>query len=403
MIGRRMAPWRKGLQWLVSLMILATPFIRIGGESLLRMDAPSRTLLFFGAAIRIEEFYLVLIAVLLVVFGFLFVTMVSGRVWCGWFCPQTTLTDLADFVDARLEAAGGAMTAGAAKQVFYLFLSLLVAANLVWYFIPPAEFFTRLLAGRLGMPAGVGLAATSLLVYLDLVLVRRRFCSAVCPYGRIQLLAMDRNTLTLGFDPRLAAACSNCGACRRACPVGIDIKAGLQIECINCGRCVDACRDIMAKLGREGLIGYSFGSRAEGGGRPLNTTSLLLAGIVVALSMVLAVAVAGRQEATLKVQAASGGMVRRLPGGGVANSYTAFVANRSARPATYELAVSMQPGMKLELLGPVKEIPVAPNANRRVDFFAAVTPAPGGPLRVELRLVRDGRAVAVLPVTLHVQ
>jgi cytochrome c oxidase accessory protein FixG len=400
----RIAPKRKLVQWLSTLLLLGIPFVRMGGESLLRLDAASRTLLFFGATIRIEEFYLFLLAVLILVFGFLFVTMVFGRIWCGWLCPQTTVTDLAEFIDRQCYSRlPGKFLPGLVKQLSYLLLSFIVAANLIWYFIPPAEFFPRLLGGEIGMVAGTTLVAVFLLFYLDLLFVRRLFCKTVCPYGRIQLLTMDRNTLTLEFDPRTAAACLHCGACEKACPMGIDIKDGLQIECINCGRCLDACRGVMVKGGRGGLIHYTFGVAAQGGGRPLNGRSLLLAGVIVLLCIIMAAAVMTRQEATIKVQRGGGGEVRVLAEGGVINFYSAYLENRAAIPGTFSLSVAPAAGYRLELIGPVMEIRLPANANRRVDFIVKLTPVPAAPREVELRLLREGRTVAVTPLTLLVK
>lgn len=400
----RIAPKRKLAQWLSTLLLLLLPFARAGGESLLRLDAGSRTLLFFGTTVRIEEFYLFLLAVLILVFGFLFVTMVFGRVWCGWLCPQTTVTDLAEFIDRKIDGLlPGKPRAAAVKQTAYLFLSFTIAANLVWYFIPPYEFFSRLCRGEIGLVAGITLVSVSLLLYLDLVLVRRGFCRTVCPYGRIQLMAMDRNTLTLEFDPAQKGACLGCGACVKVCPMGIDIRDGLQVECINCGRCLDACREVMEKRGRGGLIHYTFGAAAEGGGRPVNGRSLLLAGIVLLLCALLGVGIATRKEATVKVQRAAGGEVRRPADGGVANFFTAYLENRAAVPGTFSLSVSAVAGHKVELLGPVRDISLPANANRRVDFIVRVAPVPDAPRKLELRLMRDGKAVAVAPVTLLVR
>ena len=399
----RIAPRRKLVQWLSTLLVLGIPFLRLGGESLLRLDAASRTILFFGASIRIEEFYLFLLAVLIFVFGFLFVTMLFGRVWCGWLCPQTTLGDLSDWIDRKSSLIGVAPLAFLARQTCYLALASLVAANLVWYFIPPGEFFARLFSGAIGEVAGITLVSVSLLVYLDLALVRRTFCRTVCPYGRIQLLTMERSTLTLEFDPPLKELCLRCGACVRACPMGIDIRDGLQIECINCGRCLDACRDVMRSQERDGLIHYTFGSAAQGGGHPLNRRTLLLAAVIALLSVLLAVGVATRKEATLKVQRAANGEVKRLPDGSLVNFYTVYLENRATRPGIFSLQVGVLPGYRVELIGPVRELSLAANANRRVDLVLKVSPAPPGRRELRLRLFREGKALAETGLPLLVQ
>lgn len=400
---------RKLVQWLSTLLLLGIPFLKVGGESLLRLDADSRTLLFFGTGIRIEEFYLFLIAVLCFVFGFFFVTMLFGRVWCGWLCPQTALCDLADWVDSKVDLkiksklasqVQGQALPVVIRQLFYLVIAGVVACNLVWYFIAPAQFFPRLLSGEIGTVAGITLSVTFLLVYLDLALVRRTFCKTICPYGRIQLLTMERGTLTLKFDPERKDACIRCGACVRACPMGIDIKNGLQIECINCGRCVDACREVMEKRGGTGLVQYRFGRDAAGKVSLGNRKTLLIALVLALLVVLLALGVTTRKEATLKVQRAASGEVKRLSDGSVVNFYTVYLENRGEQPGNFSLEAQPTPGYQVELIGPVRELRIQGNGNRKVDLALKVLPAPTGRMDLELRLVRDGEIVSVTALPL---
>ena len=398
----RIASQRKLVQWLSTLLVLGLPFVTVGGESLFRLDAASRTLLFFGASVRIEEFHLFLLAVLVLLFIFLFVTMVFGRVWCGWLCPQTTITDLAEWLDRTADRyLPGRVLPLLVKQSGCLLMSFLVAANLVWYFIPPPEFYSRLLAGNLGMVAGIALGTVFLLIYGDLLLIRRLFCKTVCPYGRIQHLAMDGNTLTLEFDPALKKDCINCGSCERACPMGIDIKAGMQIECINCGRCLDACREAMASRSRGGLIHYTFGCVAEGGGHPVNGRSLLLGGMALLLAALLVAGIVTRTEATIKVRRGAGGEVRQMADGSVVNFFSAYLENRSTRPAIFSLDVAPESGYSMTLIGPVKDLEIAPNANRKVDFVLKAVPVPPSACTVQIRLLRNGTVLATTPVTLQ--
>jgi cytochrome c oxidase accessory protein FixG len=401
----RISPQRQSVQWLSSLLLLLVPFLRVGGESLLRLDAPSRTLYFFGSAIRIEEFYLFLLITLIFVFIFLFITMVFGRVWCGWFCPQTTVTDLAEAFGRRIERLFGTnrVVAVAGRNFFAALISLLVASNLIWYFIPPAEYFARIMTGSLGLVAGVSLVSVVTVVWADLVFIRRYFCTAICPYGRMQLMAMDANTLTLEFDPAEAHRCIACRACERVCPTGIDIKQGFQVECINCGRCIDACRSVLNRLEQPGIIHYSFGRRIDGGGKPVNLRSALLGSVIIVISVLLTFAIAHRSEATIKVRRGGDGTVRRMPDGAVVNFYTAYLENRSRSPAVYDIMAGELKGHRLELLGPTQRITVAANENRRVDFMVKVSPAPAVPEKLELRLLREGTPVAEAKMTLLVR
>lgn len=400
----RLAQKRAAVQWVSTLLLLFIPFVRAGGESLLRLDASTRTLHFFGAAIRIEEFYLVLLISLIFVFIFIFVTMIFGRVWCGWLCPQTTLTDVIEAIECRVEKSiGRSPVVTVVNHLIAAALAFLVASNLVWYFIPPEEYFRRLVSGQLGLVAGISLISTGLLVWIDLVFIRRYFCKAICPYGRIQLMAMDRNTLTLEFDPAEACRCIGCDSCVRVCPTGVDIRNGFQVECINCGRCLDACRSVLNNLYQPGIMHYTFGRRSDGGGKPVNLRSVLLAGVICILTGLLVYATVNRSEATIKLSRGGEGAVRVLPDGAVVNFYTAYLENRSRLSGDYDIAVDAPAGQRVDLLGPTRQIRVAPNENRRVDFTVKVAPAPAASEKLTFRLMQKERSVAKAEITLLVR
>ena len=100
--NRLLGPWRRSFQWFMSLLILLLPWGRIDSASVLRIDIPSLSLHLFGTTLRIEELYLLLFFSLALVLLFLLITLVFGRVWCGWACPQTTLSDLAEWAAGHL-------------------------------------------------------------------------------------------------------------------------------------------------------------------------------------------------------------------------------------------------------------------------------------------------------------
>jgi cytochrome c oxidase accessory protein FixG len=386
-------PQRRLVQWATTLLLLLLPWFEVDGKSLLRIDIPGLNLYLFSQVLRIQELYLVLLATLIFTLGFLLVTVVLGRVWCGWLCPQTTLSDIAEWTARHLgltvknNRLHGQLTSKVILQGIYLFLAFLVASNLLWYFIPPRVFFARLVTLDLHYATWITFIVTGLLVYLDLALVRRLMCSDFCPYGRIQTAIVDKATLTLHLPDNELERCIECDSCVRICPMEIDIRHGYQVECTNCGRCLDACRQVMTKRSGPGLIRYTFGLHGEGAIGLLNPRVLLPATAILLMLVLLGVALVDRPVATLKVAVSHTAASRLLANNQTGTFFNAWVNNRSQETEAYILqARNKESGASLNIKGQV-QTELTAGENQRLDFVL-LTPT-NESLTVEFVLINE--------------
>jgi cytochrome c oxidase accessory protein FixG len=360
--------------------MLGLPFARVGGESALRLDVSAGRLHAFGASYAIDEAFVVLAAILVATFGFLLVTLLLGRVWCGWACPQTVLSDV---TSARSPAARVAVSA---------VISAVVAASIVWWFVSPYDFFRRLAAGTLGPVAAGSWAALFAVLFLDLTLLRARFCATACPYAKLQGVLFDRSTLVVAYDSRRAADCVDCGACVRACPTGIDIRDGLQAECIACAQCIDACQPIMAKLRRApDLVGY-FHGEPGGEARPLRPGVLALSACTAAAAALLVGVVATRAALDLSALPDYGYAPRRTAEGKAVNAYSVALENRARAPVTVGLALRA-PGADVALRP--ERVSLAAGERRQVHVLATASGLAPGRVQGELSadVIRGGAVV----------
>jgi cytochrome c oxidase accessory protein FixG len=360
------------------VVFLGLPFVTVRGESALRFDVPTLRLHVLGGAIWMDEFFVVLLAVLALTFLFLLVTFVWGRVWCGWSCPQTVLGDLTQALaaeQARKKPRAGRLALAWATVAA---VSAVFSAATLWYFVTPAEFLSRLAAGRLGPVLGWSWAVLGVTLFLDLALVRGRFCAAACPYAKLQGVLFDRATLVVAYDERRDEECIDCLACVRVCPTGIDIRDGLQAECIACAQCVDACVPIMARKGRPTLVDYFFGRPGE---RPRRLRPIVVAlGAASALAVAGTVAAAvhaGRSSLDLSAAISSRFSPRLSPEGRVVNAYDVALENRGRKPV--RLVLSLAPERGQATVSP-ERVELAPGEHRKVLVVASATGLGPGPV-----------------------
>ncbi len=277
----RIQPWRWFVKSALVVGAFGTPFLRVTGQSAFRFDVPTLKLLVFGSAVSMDQFFLVLIVILFLSFLAVFLTILFGRIWCGWLCPQTVVVEFTGFIDGLARRGGRSRFLAIAALMA---ISIVLAADILWYFVEPRQFAMDLLAGTLGRVERWSWAILSVVTFLNFLFLRRTFCATVCPYAKLQGAIFDDRTLVIAADTDRMKLCMHCDACVAACPVGIDVRKGLQSECVSCALCIDACAGRMRKRGLPSLIGYRFGTLPGGG---FLRRSVVLSGSVTALFLLL--------------------------------------------------------------------------------------------------------------------
>jgi cytochrome c oxidase accessory protein FixG len=272
--------YRRTVEWIQLALFLLIPFIRIDGESLLRFDVPTLRLHFFGTTIWMQDFFSVLLFTLVVSFFFIFLTLLLGRVWCGWSCPQTILCDLTGFLN-KLKLKPGMQRVW--RQAGFAIIAVVLGFVCVAYFVPPWELILKFSRLETGSVAVISVGVLAVLFYLNLVFLRRLFCTSICPYAKLQGVITDDKTLIIQMDPLRREDCLDCKRCLRVCPTGQDIRGGMQIGCIMCAECIDACNFIMAQKKRPGLVEYAFGVLPKGGRKRLLRPAVVTTGTVTLL------------------------------------------------------------------------------------------------------------------------
>lgn len=293
-------PWRYMRYYMygvVTLFAMAVPWIQINGNHFFLLSFDKLKLHLAFVQFDMQEMYLMPFLLMILFLGVFGITVLGGRVFCGWMCPQTIFRVVyRDLIETKLL---GMRKRIANKQqepdyskaenkvkrlvaiLIWTALAFLASANLLWYFVPPEDFLSYLLNPAEHTVLVGTLAILVLFLVYDVIFLKENFCVYVCPYSRIQSVLYDDDTVMAIYDPHRggkiynenkeklytkqkdlqavepSAECTACESCVTVCPTHIDIRQGLQLECINCLECVDACTTVMGKLGKESLVRWS--------------------------------------------------------------------------------------------------------------------------------------------------
>ena len=362
-LGHAHRPLRKVIHLICFLIFLVLPF-----SNLMRFDIPHQRFYFGGAEIGISEFSILFFALMFLMFVITAMAIVYGRIYCGYACPQMIFQEASISIErwaAKLVQTRLPKLSAGAKKVFGkgLFLAILAVASVVLafiftaYFIEPRDLFGRLIHGDLRSVGGITGASVTLLTFLDFTLVKETFCTTVCPYGYLQGILQDKQSLLVAYqDP--GNACIDCKKCVRVCEMGIDIRKGpYQIECVHCGDCIDACEDVLRKVGHPGLIHYSWGGAAASEAREpwlkrigiRDAKRWVILAVMVAYLTALGLTLHLRKPVLMRISPDRTTLFQVLPNGRVANRVRMNLDNHTSKAAQIKVWVEGLPGGEVSI------------------------------------------------------
>ncbi|HCF02788.1 cytochrome c oxidase accessory protein CcoG [Flavobacterium sp.] len=291
--------YRKIVSYFLLAILISNPFLKINGNQFMMFNVLERRFNIFGFPFWPQDFYLfVLFMILGVVFVILF-TVIFGRIFCGWICPQTIFLEMVfRRIEYWIEGDRGAQIR-LAKQEWnaekiinkglkwsvFLVISFFIANVFLAYLISSDELFKMIEDGpESHLSTLIALLIFTGVFYFVFVWFREQVCIIACPYGRLQGVLLDNKSINVAYDfvrgekesgraklnkneDRAASGkgdCIDCHQCVHVCPTGIDIRNGTQLECVNCTACIDECDSIMETVGLpKGLIRYASEDEIE--------------------------------------------------------------------------------------------------------------------------------------------
>lgn len=339
----------------------------------LLLDLVHRKAYIFGIQIWPQELYFLTGILALGAFGLFFVTSLYGRIWCGYTCPHTVFTDIFVKIEhifqgdrnARMKLDDSAwdmhkVTKKGLTYLCWLFISFFFAFGWVCYFYDAPTLVQDMVSGSIGGGGKAWLIGLTCTTYLFAGVLRQKVCLYMCPYGRFQSAMLENTTSIVMYhdyrgEPRgkhhtvEGGDCVDCGKCVFVCPMGIDIRNGLQLACIGCGLCVDACNSVMEKLGKPlGLISYDSAVSAKmkqddpnyaHKTRFLQPKTIIFATIFIVVSIILGAALIRKTDLQFSVLHDRASLYTLLPDGQVRNSYTLKLFNKTLSQRKLKLKI----------------------------------------------------------------
>ncbi len=353
---------------LLLLGLFLFPHFKMNGEQMVLLNFLERKFVFFGLIFTPQDFYLFALAMLFFMIFIVCFTVILGRLWCGWACPQTIFMEMI-FRKVEYWIEGDAnkqrkldmqpwdmekISKKGFKHFIFILISFAISNTFLAYIIGSDKLY--LIATEPISQHLVGFVSIwifTFVFYFVFAYAREVICTVVCPYGRLQGVLLDNKSLIVAYDtqrgeprgPKIRGEdnstkgdCVDCGLCVQVCPTGIDIREGTQLECVNCTACIDSCNEVMHKLDRpKNLIGFHTQEFIkERKPFKLSVKAYGYTAILFVLALVFSSLVYQREEVETTVLRASGTLYQER-GDSTSNLYTMQLINKTNRDISFQV------------------------------------------------------------------
>lgn len=366
---------------IIYLIIFFTlPLIKVNGEPFIMFNVIKRKFIIFGQIFGPQDFFIFALGMITFVIFIILFTVIFGRVFCGWACPQTIFMEMVFrkieyWIDGdnkqqmQLKSMpwnGYKIKKRLLKISAFYIISFFIANYFMAYLISMDEVIKYVSEGIFAHIGTFGiLMLFTTLFFFVYYWFREQVCIVVCPYGRLQGVLLDKNSIVVAYDylrgePRGKSTdtnqkigdCIDCKACVRVCPTGIDIRNGTQLECINCTACIDACDEIMEKINKpKNLILFASENTI------VRKESLKFTGRIKAYSTVLltiflslVILLSTRDVVDITILRVQGMIYQKLPDGYTGNLYSARMFNKTHKELLIDFNIPKDQG-EIQVLG----------------------------------------------------
>lgn len=408
------------------IFLFAGPFIKIGGEPLLMANILERKFVIFGQIFWPQDMFIFAFGMVAMVVLVIVFTVVFGRLFCGWVCPQTIFMEMVFrrieyWIDGdwneqkkldRMPWNRHKIYRRSLKWGIFWIISFLIANTFLAYIIGIEELKSIIIDDPANHIGGlIALILFTTVFFAVFAWFREQVCTTVCPYGRLQGVLLDKNSIVVAYDykrgedrapmrkteDRAAAGkgdCIDCHLCVNVCPTGIDIRNGTQLECINCTLCMDACDHMMDHVGLEkGLIRYDSEEGIKTGKKwKLSARAKAYIVLMFAIMGLLTTLILSRSEVEFEILALRGARYSHLNDTTIVNIFEADLLNKSNSDHTMDMKV-LSGNAEIEVVGGEFMIEKGKRVKRQVVIHMHTKYILGPKTAVLIGLYSDGELI----------